>query len=378
VTQRELVESALSHRAVQPAPYYLDFTPPVEAWLCDHFGIDSHAPAAKDVLNRALGNAMLRMSVMPEPMPQPDGTVRDAFGVVWAQTDVNRGAPIGHPLPEPSLRGYRFPEPIAEALLEKMARRIEGNRDLYAAVFVGDLFERACFLRGMEPFLLDVVGEPAFARELLQRLMDYAIAAMEAVARLAVDCVFLSDDYGDQRGLLLSPATWRELVAPQLARFCARARELGLTPALHSCGNIRALLPELIGLGFAIIHPVQPEAMDVVEVKRTLGARFTIYGGLETQRVLPGLRGLGPSRKSALRRLEVPALRAAARQRRPRLPDGSPEEVRALIARRLRELSPGGGFILGPAMKLQHDVPRENLLALIDACQNQDAVMRNQ
>ena len=345
MTQRELVESALDHREVQPVPYYLDFTPPVEAWLCGHFGIDPHAAEAKDALNRALGNAMLRMSVMPEPMLQPDGTVRDAFGVIWEQTDVNRGAPVRHPLSGPDLRGYRFPGPPGPELLERMARRIEENRDLYVAVFVGDLLERACFLRGMEAFLLDVVSEPAFARELLQRLMDYALAAMEAVARLPVDCVFLSDDYGDQRGLLLSPATWRELVAPQLARFCARARELGLTPALHSCGNIRALLPELIDLGFAIIHPVQPEALDVVEVKRTLGDRFTIYGGLETQRVLP---------------------------------DGSPEEVRALVARRLRELSPGGGFILGPAMKLQHDVPRENLLALIDACSDQAAVMRNQ
>jgi uroporphyrinogen decarboxylase len=352
VTKREQVERILSHRGVQPVPYYLDFTPPVEAWLCGHFGIDPHAPEAKDALNRALGNAMLRMSVMPEPMPQPDAGARqpdagarDAFGVVWAQTDVNRGAPVSHPLPEPSLRGYRFPEPPVPALLERMAKRIEENRDLYVALFVGDLFERACFLRGMEAFLLDLVSEPAFARELLQRLMDYTLAAMEPVAKLPVDCVFLSDDYGDQRGLLLSPVTWRELVAPQLARFCARARELGLTPALHSCGNIRVLLPELIDLSFAIIHPVQPEAMDVVEVKRTLGGRFTIYGGLETQRVLP---------------------------------DGSPEEVRALIARRIRELSPGGGFILGPAMKLQHDVPPENLLALIDACQNQAAVMRDQ
>lgn len=346
MTPRELVESALAHREVQPVPYYLDFTPPVEGWLCAHFGIDPHDPGAKDALSRALGNAMLRMSVMPEPIPQPDGTVRDAFGVVWAQTDVNRGAPVRHPLPAPAsrapgLRGYGFPEPVAPPLLAQMARRTKENRDLYVAVFVGDLLERACFLRGMEAFLGDVVSEPASARELLQRLMDYTLTQMEAVAELAVDCVFLSDDYGDQRGLLLSPATWRELVAPQLARFCRRARELGLTPALHSCGNIRALLPELIDLGFAIIHPVQPEAMDVAEVKRTLGHRFTIYGGLDTQRVLP---------------------------------DGSPEDVRALVARRLRELSPGGGFILGPAMKLQHDVPPENLLALLDVCQNQPAL----
>ncbi|MCK4300073.1 MAG: hypothetical protein KAX80_11100, partial [Planctomycetes bacterium] len=55
------------------------------------------------------------------------------------------------------------------------------------------------------------------------------------------------------------------------------------------------------------------------------------------------------------------------------LPEGSPDDVRALVAQRLSELAPGGGFILGPAMKIQHDVPMANLLALIDACQNQQS-----
>jgi len=340
VTKKETVQAVLAHCEVRPVPYHQVFTPPVEHQLIGHFGIDPESPAARVQLNRALGNALLRASVVPGPERQPDGTVLDGFGVVWQQTDVNRGAPVSAPLTGPSLAGYRFPDPGDPARLEALAQSIEGNEDLYVAVFVGDLFERASFLRGMENILLDMMLHPGFAHDLLQSIMDYVLASMEEVARLPVDCVFLSDDYGDQRGLLVSPDTWREFIAPELRRFCRRARQLGVAPALHSCGNVRELLPELIDIGFDIIHPLQPEALDVVEVKQTLGGRFTIYGGLDTQRVLP---------------------------------DGTPGDVRALIAERIRELSPGGGFILGPAMKIQHDVPWENVLALLEACREQPA-----
>lgn len=341
MAKRELVRSALAHQEVTPVPYHLVFTPPVEAVLLEHFGIDARSDGARDALNRALGNALLRTSVVPQPELQPDGTVRDGFDVVWQQAEVNRGAPAEGPLRQPRLAGYEFPDPEEPTRFETLARRIEGNEDLYVAVFVGDLFERACFLRGAEEFLLDLVVHPDFAQELFERTMDYILATMEEVARLPVDCVFLSDDYGDQRGLLMSPGTWRDLIEPELRRFCRWARELGLAPALHSCGNVRELLPELIDIGFDIIHPLQPEALDVVEVKRALGDRFTIYGALDTQRVLP---------------------------------EGSPDDVRALVAQRINELAPGGGFILGPAMKIQHDVPMTNLLALIDACQNQPSL----
>ncbi len=346
MTKKDLVLSALAHKpAGRRVPYHLVFTPPVEGLLLEHFGIDARADGAQDQLNRALGNALLRTSVVPPPEAQADGTVRDDFGIVWRQTDVNRGAPAHSPLSGPSLAGYEFPDPKEPSRLEVLAERTRrtAGEDLYVAVFVGDLFERACFLRGAESFLLDLMSHREFAHELLRRTMDYILATMAEVSRMSVDCVFLSDDYGDQRGLLMSPTTWREFIAPELERFCRRARASGLIPALHSCGNVRQLLPELIDLGFEIIHPLQPEAIDVVEVKRALGDRFTIYGALDTQRVLP---------------------------------DGSPDDVRALVAQRISELAPGGGFILGPAMKIQHDVPMANLLALIDACQNQQPSLR--
>ena len=130
MTKRELVRSALGHQEVTPVPYHLVFTPPVEAVLLEHFGIDARSEGARDALNRALGNALLRTSVVPQPELQPDGTVRDGFDVVWQQAEVNRGAPAEGPLRQPRLAGYEFPDPEEPTRFEALARRLEGNEDL--------------------------------------------------------------------------------------------------------------------------------------------------------------------------------------------------------------------------------------------------------
>ncbi len=101
----------------------------------------------------------------------------------------------------------------------------------------------------------------------------------------------------------------------------------------HSCGSIVPIIPDLVELGLDILHPIQPEAMDVRQLKRDFGAHLTFCGGVRTQTLLP---------------------------------EGSPEEVRAEVRALKRDLGRGGGFILEPGITLQADVPLANLVALIE------------
>ena len=168
---------------------------------------------------------------------------------------------------------------------------------------------------------------------LLERIMEYNLATMRNVARYDVDAIFLSDDYGTQRDLVMSPRDWRHFVRPRLKRIFEETHSLGLKTMLHSCGNIRKIVPDLIEVGLDILHPIQPEAMDIFELKRTFGADLTFQGGVRTQDLLPY---------------------------------GSPEEVRKEVLRTLDGMAEGGGYILEPGITLQADVPLENLVALIE------------
>ena len=87
--------------------------------------------------------------------------------------------------------------------------------------------------------------------------------------RYTFDGVALSDDYGTQKSLLISPADWRRFVKPHLAAIIAEAKAAGRTAFLHSCGNVRAVVPDLVELGLDILHPNE-EAIALVEAHQRL------------------------------------------------------------------------------------------------------------
>lgn len=328
---RTWIRDTLEHRTLRAVPYNFMFSPPARACLEAHYQTSD--------LETALG-LPLRFggpkSVKPLYAPRAEyGTqIRDEFGVVWSTSDLDRGAPIGPCLPEPDLRGYRFPDPTAAYRFEHLADWTAANAEHYTFLVVGDLWERATFMRGMEAILLDLTLHPRFVEELLRGLADYVLQTMEILlSRFSFDGVMLSDDYGTQRGMLMSPGHWRRFIKPLLAEVYALAHRHGRTVFHHSCGHIVPIIGDLIDLGLDILHPIQPEAMDILDLKRRFGSHLTFCGGLRTQDLLP--RGTAQQVRDEVRRLK--------------------DVMRA-----------GGGYILEPGITLQADVPLANLLAMID------------
>ena len=325
------IRETLAHREPARVPYNFSFSPAVRARLEAHFG-------TRDV-ERAIG-LPLRMtgtrSIKPlYASPEEFGTrVSDEFGVVWSTNPIDRGAPIGPCLREPDLSDYRFPDPAAAYRFAGLADWTAANAPHYTFLWIGDLWERATFMRGMEAILLDLALAPRFVEELLRGLTDYILRTMEILfARFALDGVALSDDYGSQRSMLMSPACWRKFVKPRLAEIYDLAKRHGRSVFHHSCGNITAVIGDLIDLGLDVLHPIQPEAMDVAALKREFGSHVTLCGGVRTQDLLP---------------------------------HGTPQQVCDEVRRLKDLLGKGGGYILEPGITLQADVPTDNLLALID------------
>ncbi|HIE50429.1 MAG TPA: uroporphyrinogen-III decarboxylase-like protein [Armatimonadetes bacterium] len=330
MTRKEIVCAALEHRETPTVPYHLDFAPPVGEDLQQYFGTSD--------LDRALGNYLYWLS--PRPSLDFQGRrlkgplVEDEFGVVWDKRPENRGYPVRHPLARPDLSGYTFPDPFAAGRFAAFPAQIEAHRDLFLVAWCGDLFERAHFLRGLGPLLLDFYEHPQFVHDLLDGILEFNLGLVRQLARFPLDGLFLSDDYGSQHGPLMSLAHWREFLRPRLQRLFAQVKGYGLRMFLHSCGNVEPFLPDLIDLGLDVLHPVQPEAMDLRTLKKRYGERLTLYGGLSTQRLLPR---------------------------------ASPAQVQEAVRETVRCLAQGGGYILGPGITIQHDIPRENILAVLQA-----------
>ena len=214
-------------------------------------------------------------------------------------------------------------------------KNLKEHTDAYVLVTIwGSHFEKANFARGIENFLADLAGEPEYAQSLLDFIIHKNLVMLENIVNIpGIDGILLGSDWGSQRDLLMSPDTWRRMIKPGEEKEYKIIRDAGLDIWIHSCGDIRKILPDLCDMGIDALNPVQPECMDIYELKDLYGDRITFWGGISTQRTLPY---------------------------------GTPEDVRREARQIARYMGRDGGYILAPSQEIQADVPFENVCALID------------
>jgi uroporphyrinogen decarboxylase len=335
MTKREVVRLVLDGKRPPYVPWSFGFTREAREKLVRHFG--SEAACADKLQNHLvmLGSEIGFFEDIGHDC------VRDIFGVVWDRSvDKDIGIVKDCVLPEPSLRGYEFPNPLAKCFFSAMPDKIAKHRDCFRAFAVGfSLYERAWTLRGMENLMMDFYDHPDFVRELLRAIADFNIAQIRKAVTMDIDAVHFGDDWGQQIGLQMGPAVWREFIFPELKRMYAEAHKAGKYVTIHSCGDVDELFDDLISIGLNCFNPFQPEVMDIDALIRKYRGRLAFFGGLSTQKILPY---------------------------------GTAEDVRNETQRLLR-LGKEGGYILSPAHAVEGDVPLENMLAFIETAQSQPA-----
>jgi len=335
--KRDVVRLVLEGQRPPYVPWSMGFTKEARAKLLRHYGGDD--------LEEPLENHLVKLGSDIGFFTDLGGDrVQDVFGVVWNRSvDRDIGNVEGQVLPEPTLRGYEFPDPLEGRFFADIPRRIARYPDRFRVFQIGfSLYERAWTLRGMEALMIDFHDHPDFVHELLERIADYNIAQLRAAARYDIDAIYFGDDWGQQHGLQMGPRLWRQFMLPPLRRMYAAVRESGRFVMIHSCGDVDELFDDLLGIGLNCFNPFQPEVMDVGSLLPRYRGRLAFHGGLSTQRTLPF---------------------------------GTPDDVRA-ETRRLLDLGRAGGYIFAPAHDVEGDVPLENMLAAIETVQRQPGYRR--
>jgi uroporphyrinogen decarboxylase len=332
MTSRELVLETLAHRRPPVLPFQLDLTEDTRKRLARHFQDED--------FEATIGNALAQerneiITVLD------DKHVRDMFGVVWTREQKGDfGVVQDYLLTQSSFGDYRFPEPDEASIRQKCERLVARRHENYTLYTIGfSLFERAWSLHGMENVLADFILEPAFAAELLDRIVDYNLKVVDIAAEYPIDCILFGDDWGQQRGLIMGPEHWRRFIKPRIRRMYAHVKSKGLRVGQHSCGDVSEIFGELVDAGMDIYNTFQPEVYDVAEMKRRYGSRVTFYGGISTQRLLPS---------------------------------ASPDEVKKETRRLMELLGAEGGYIVAPTHAIPDDTPIENILAFLEVVQGQE------
>ena len=233
-----------------------------------------------------------------------------------------------------------YPMPLLKMAPDAKAMITNVQQEGYACVGTvapvgGTVFWPPYKLRGMEQILCDMVINPGYAEILYDRVTDLCTEMTSAMVESGVDILWLADDFGTQRDLMISLDMWRKWFKNRLARIISRAKEKNphILVALHSDGKIDDIIPELIDIGLDILNPLQPECMDPADIKKRYGERLAFWGGVGTQTTMPF---------------------------------GNPQDVRETVRSLINTVGHGGGLLVAPTHIVEPEVPWDNIMALAD------------
>jgi uroporphyrinogen decarboxylase len=258
---------------------------------------------------------VLRAPVYAEKVAGQDGTLFYGDGHIRTTADLSR---------------VRLPDPDDDDLYAAAATfaRSKGEFSAWFNTRVG-IFSTMLSM-GLEAFSVALYDD----RPLVERLLDMYVEWTEVVADhacgLGFDVFISTDDLAFKTAPFFSPRVFHELVLPRFRRV---ARRLTLPWVMHSDGNIVPFLDDVVSVGIAAVHPMEKGAVDIRAVKRDYGDRLCVLGNVD---------------------MNLLAI-------------GTAEEVVRETYELVRDVAPGGGYILTSGNSLSSYCKVENVLAMSGA-----------
>jgi len=209
------------------------------------------------------------------------------WGYAWRTLDHTMGQPRDLPFADAdAIDAYRAPDPFAAGRVAHLPGFAHDNGDRFLKAVVGITgFNQATFLRGFEAFLEDLYTEPSRAERVLDFVFDFENGIIEQYCALPVDAVVFYDDWGTQRGLMIAPDLWRKVFRPRYAEQFARIRSAGKKVWFHSCGDVHAIIGDLIDIGVDVLELLQPDVIGVERLADEFGGEVCFCCSVDHQRL---------------------------------------------------------------------------------------------
>ncbi|MCD6518874.1 MAG: uroporphyrinogen-III decarboxylase-like protein [Anaerolineae bacterium] len=342
---RERILAAINHQPLDRFPVDIWCVEEVRERLLDYCGTQEwvHVLDALEID----GIISLRPPYQGPALPDLGEELRqDEWGMVYKRQEYPTGVyweQVGYPLAQAKsiadIDAYSWPDPdwYDYSALPDLCALYE-NRAIeigYTAIFY---YHNK--LRGLELSLMDLALRPKFSHHLIRRIADFFLAYHErcfTAAQGLMHITQVTDDFGSQKGLLISKEMFNEFYRPWIQRAIDQAKRYGLKVFHHDDGAIYPLIPDLIEMGIDVLNPIQWRCpgMERETLSREFAGKVCFHGGVDNQYTLPF---------------------------------SSPDQVRQEVAENICLLGrTGTGYILAPCHNIQANTPLENILAMYQA-----------
>ncbi len=279
-------------------------------------------------------------------------SVKDEWADEWGTVHVRPKGGYFYDIKKPvmadftleDLKNYKFPDPSDKARREGLKEEINEIREksdkaiiLFNATW--GLWESLWLFRGFEQAYIDIAANKEFVGYLWDKLLEWMKAFWDNILSEVggdIDVLQIGDDLGSQRGPVFNPKTYKEMLKPlhkDLVAFIKSKTDAKVY--IHSCGDISWVIEDFIDCQIDILNPVQVGAsnMDSKDLKKKFGDRITFWGGgCDTSILL----------------------------------NGTPQQVREEVKKRINDFAPGGGFVFASIHNIQANTSPENVAMMYE------------
>jgi methanogenic corrinoid protein MtbC1 len=208
-------------------------------------------------------------------------------------------------------------------------------KGMKAILLLGKIYTPAWMYMGAETFFNALEQDEELVAAIINRIGEIQYQTfLRVTEHPCVGAVINPDDIAFNTGLLVHPKYLRKYIFPWYKKMGKICREKGIGFIFHSDGDCTEVMEDLIDCGFHGFNPIQPNAMNIVEVKKKWGKKLCLIGNLNLDSTLTL---------------------------------GTPEDVRAEVYERIRTIAPGGGYMVSSSNSITDYVPVANMRALLDA-----------
>ena len=262
---------------------------------------------------------------------------RDKFGTVYLLSEHGEPFPIDGPIKESKdLIGFDMVSRLDIDDFSRVKYVIDKvGKDKAHFVAITDPFKVSWRRRGnMENLLMDYVLNPKLAHDLARIATDFDMAAIDMAIEVGADVIIIPGDLAGEDTTMMSPKHYREYIKPYHKEIVDQAHKKGVKIVKHTDGNIWPILDDFVEVGFDGIHPIQPQCMDIGEVKEHLVGKACILGNIDCRDLLPF---------------------------------GTEEEVEDTVKETIQKAAKGGGYIISSSNSIHPGCKPENYIAMVKA-----------
>lgn len=307
----------------------------VEFWMATGYDYVPLAIGLRTVMRTATG--LVQVGIGPTDFSASLKMVKSRYSVIedeerergWAEEGT--GIIAGRA----EFESIRWPDPDAMdySAFEEVQRYLPSGAKVIASI--GYIYATASRLMGFQNFCEKLIDEPDLVADVMETVGKIQLRVFENVIRMdVVGATWHPDDIAYGTGLMVSPRFLRRHLWPWYREMGRLSQDVGKPFIFHSDGKLDAVLDDIVEAGFTTLHPLEPKAMDIAQVKRDYGNRLSLIGGIDLNYTLTL---------------------------------GTPEEVDAEVRERIRVAAPGGGYAVGSANSVTEYVPLANFNAMREA-----------